>query len=162
MFVAVAVTAVIKCIRIVPQQSAYIVERLGKFHAVLEAGFHVLIPFVDRVAYKVPLQEIPMDTDPKAAITKDNVTVTIDGVLYYQVTNPSQAAYGTSNFETAIEMLSKTTLRSEVGQRELDKLLEERAAINTAVVSALDEAATNWGVKVLRYEVKDITPPTTC
>lgn len=155
----VAAVVVAKCIRIVPQQSAFVVERLGKFHAVLEAGFHVLIPFVDRVAYRVPLQEIPMDTEPQSAITRDNVTVTLDGVLYYQVTDPRQAAYGTSNFETAIEMLAKTTLRSEVGKRELDKLLEERATINTAVISALDEAALNWGVKVLRYEVKDITPP---
>lgn len=154
-----AVVTIIKCIRIVPQQSAFIVERLGKFHATLDAGLHILIPFVDRVAYRVPLQEIPMDTDPQAAITKDNVTVTIDGVLYYQVTDPQSAAYGTSDFEAAIEMLAKTTLRSEVGKRELDRLLEERSTINAAVVSALDEASQGWGVKVLRYEVKDITPP---
>jgi len=154
-----AVVTIIKCIRIVPQQSAFIVERLGKFHATLDAGLHILIPFVDRVAYRVPLQEIPMDTDPQAAITKDNVTVTIDGVLYYQVTDPQSAAYGTSDFEAAIEMLAKTTLRSEVGKRELDRLLEERGTINAAVVSALDEASQGWGVKVLRYEVKDITPP---
>lgn len=154
-----AVVMVMKCIRIVPQQSAFIVERLGKYHATLTAGLHILIPFVDRVAYRIPLQEIPMDTDPQAAITRDNVTVTLDGVLYYQVTNPQAAAYGTSDFETAIEMLAKTTLRSEVGKRELDRLLEERTTINTAVVSALDEASSVWGVKVLRYEVKDITPP---
>ncbi len=155
----VAVVAIIKCVRIVPQQSAFIVERLGKYHDTLHAGLHILIPFVDRVAYRVPLQEIPMDTDPQGAITRDNVTVTIDGVLYYQVTDPHAAAYGTSDFETAIEMLAKTTLRSEVGKRELDRLLEERSTINAAVVGALDEASQGWGVKVLRYEVKDITPP---
>lgn len=158
-FVAIAVVTVIKAIRIVPQQSAFIVERLGKFHGILEAGLHFLIPFVDRVAYQMPLQEIPMDTDPQVAITKDNVTVTIDGVLYFQVTDPEAAAYGTTDFEQAIEMLAKTTLRSEVGKRDLDRLLEDRQTINTAVVAVLDEAATTWGVKVLRYEVKDITPP---
>lgn len=144
---------------VVPQQTVAVVERLGKFHSSLNAGLHFLIPFVDRVAYKVPLQEIPLDTDPQNAITKDNVTVSIDGVLYFRVTDPKAAAYGTSNFRAAIENLAKTSLRSEVGKRELDKLLEDRQAINTAVVQALDEASTAWGVKVLRYEVKDITPP---
>lgn len=158
-FVAIAVVTVIKAVRIVPQQSVFIVERLGKFHGNLEAGLHFLIPFVDRVAYEMPLQEIPMDTDPQVAITKDNVTVTIDGVLYFQVTDPQAAAYGTTDFEQAIEMLAKTTLRSEVGKRDLDRLLEDRQTINTAVVAVLDEAAATWGVKVLRYEVKDITPP---
>ena len=156
----VAVVLVAQSIRIVPQQSAFIVERLGRYAGTLEAGLHVLVPFVDRVAYKVPLQEIPMDTEPQGAITADNVTVTLDGVLYYQVTDPKAAAYGTSDYETAIEMLAKTTLRSEVGKRELDRLLEERSTINTAVVAALDEASQSWGVKVLRYEVKDIVPPT--
>jgi len=161
-FIILAIVAVVllaKSIVIVPQQSAYIVERLGRYAGTLEAGLHILTPFIDRIAYKVPLQEIPMDTDPQGAITADNVTVTLDGVLYYRVTDPHAAAYGTSDYETAIEMLAKTTLRSEVGKRELDKLLEERGAINTAVVAVLDEAGTSWGVKVLRYEVKDITPP---
>lgn len=156
--VIVAVT-VAKGIRIVPQQSAYVVERLGKYHATLEAGLHILIPYIDRVAHRIPLQEIPMDTEPQTAITRDNVTVTVDGVLYYQVTDAQAAAYGTSNFRMAIEMLAKTTLRSEIGKRELDRLLEERGAMNAAVVAALDEASQGWGVKVLRYEVKDITPP---
>jgi regulator of protease activity HflC (stomatin/prohibitin superfamily) len=118
-----------------------------------------LIPFIDRVAHRVPLQEIPMDTEPQSAITRDNVTVSVDGILYYQVTDPRSAAYGTSDFRIAIELLAKTTLRSEIGKYELDKLLEERQAINVAVVNALDEASVGWGVKVLRYEVKDITPP---
>jgi regulator of protease activity HflC (stomatin/prohibitin superfamily) len=156
----VAVVLVAKAIVIVPQQSAYIVERLGRYSATLEAGLHILTPFIDRVAYKVPLQEIPMDTDPQGAITADNVSVQLDGVLYYRITDAHAAAYGTSDYETAIEMLAKTTLRSEVGKRELDKLLEERSTINTAVVAALDEAGSSWGVKVMRYEVKDITPPT--
>lgn len=155
----VVLVALAQSVKIVPQQTAFIVERLGKYHATLSAGLHILIPFVDRVAYEVPLQEIPMDTDPQGAITADNVTVTLDGVLYYQVTDAHAAAYGTSDYETAIEMLAKTTLRSEVGKRELDKLLEERASINTAVVAVLDQAGLNWGVKVLRYEVKDIVPP---
>lgn len=155
----VAVVLVAKSVVIVPQQSAYIVERLGRYSATLDAGLHILAPFIDRVAYKVPLQEIPMDTDPQGAITADNVTVTMDGVLYYRVTDAHAAAYGTSDYETAIEMLAKTTLRSEVGKRELDKLLEERSTINTAVVAALDEAGSSWGVKVMRYEVKDILPP---
>ena len=157
--VVLSALLVYKGIRIVPQQTACIVERVGKYHATLHAGIHVLLPFIDRVAYVIPLQEIPMDTDPQAAITRDNVGVTMEGVLYYQVTDPKAAAYGTTDFETAIEMLAKTTLRSEVGKRELDRLLEEREAINAAVVSALDEASSGWGVKVLRYEVKDIMPP---
>lgn len=159
LFAAVAIIFIRGAIRVVPQQAAYVVERLGKYHTTLHAGLHILIPFIDRVAYKLPLQEIPRDTDPQVAITRDNVTVTIDGVLYYQVTDPKAAAYGTSDFRSAIENLSKTTLRAEAGKRELDKLLEDRAVMNAAVVSALDEASLTWGVKVLRYEVKDITPP---
>ncbi len=159
-FLIAAIVTVVKAVRIVPQQSAYVVERLGKYFGTLEAGLHFLIPFVDRVAYEVPLQEIPLDEGTAlSAITRDNVTVSIDGVLYYQVTDARQAAYGTADYEAAIEVLAKTTLRSEVGKRDLDKLLEDRQSINTAVISALDEAALNWGVKVLRYEVKDITPP---
>lgn len=154
-----AIVFAIKSIRVVPQQTAFVVERLGKYHATMEAGLHLLVPFVDRVAYKLPLQEIPMDTEPQTAITKDNVTVSIDGVLYYQVTDPHSAAYGTSDFRAAIENLAKTTLRSEAGKRALDELLSDRAAMNAAVVLVLDDASVNWGVKVLRYEVKDISPP---
>ena len=144
---------------VVQQQTVAIVERLGKYHSSLDAGLHFLIPFIDRIAYKVPLQEVPLDTDPQAAITKDNVTVEIDGVLYFRVTDPKAAAYGTSDYRYAIENLAKTSLRSEVGKRELDKLLEDRQTLNTQVVQALDEASATWGVKVLRYEVKDIKPP---
>lgn len=147
------------CVRIVPQQSVFVVERLGKFNGALEAGLHLLVPFIDRVAYKIPLQEIPLQTSSQTAITKDNVTITLDAVLYYQVTNPRSAAYGTSDFQTAIEVLAQTTLRSEVGKLELDKLLEERQSINAAVVNALDRAGVEWGVKCLRYEVKDLVPP---
>lgn len=157
---ALAVIVIVaQSVRIVPQQTAFVVERLGRYHVTMEAGPHILIPFIDRVAYKIPLQEIPLDTAPQAAITRDNVTVTMDGVLYYQVTDPRAAAYGTANYQFAIENLAKTTLRSAAGQRELDKLLEDREALNRAVVDALDEASVNWGVKVKRYEVKDITPP---
>ena len=159
LFVVGAMVTIAKSIRIVPQQTSLIIERLGKYHTTLHAGLHILIPFIDRVAHRVPLQEIPMDTEPQSAITRDNVTVSVDGILYYQVTDPRSAAYGTSDFRIAIELLAKTTLRSEIGKYELDKLLEERQAINVAVVNALDEASVGWGVKVLRYEVKDITPP---
>jgi regulator of protease activity HflC (stomatin/prohibitin superfamily) len=155
----VIVVFVAKAIRVVPQQSAFVVERLGRYQETLTAGLHVLIPLVDRVAYKHVLKEVPMDVAPQICITKDNTQVTIDGILYYQVTDPKLASYGSSDYEMAIEQLAKTTLRSEVGKKELDKLLEERSTINVAVVAALDEASSGWGVKVLRYEVKDITPP---
>jgi regulator of protease activity HflC (stomatin/prohibitin superfamily) len=146
-------------VKIVPQQNAFIIERFGKFTGSLEAGLHFLIPFVDRVAYRINLQETPIETDRQEAITRDNVVVTLDGVLYFRVTNAQQAAYNTSDFEAAIELLAQTALRSEVGKRELDKLLEDRVNINTAVVGVLDEASRQWGVKVLRYEVRDLTPP---
>lgn len=144
---------------IVPQQSMYVVERIGKYSESLDAGLSFLIPFVDRVAYRHSLKEVPYDVAPQVCITRDNSQVQIDGILYYQVTDARMASYGTSNFEMAIEQLAKTTLRSEVGKRELDRLLEDRMAINQAVVAALDEASPSWGVKVLRYEVKDIVPP---
>ncbi len=148
-----------RAIVVVPQQSAYVVERLGRYCATLEAGLHVVVPFIDRIAYRHNLKEVPYDVDPQVCITRDNSQVKIDGILYYQVTEARLASYGTSNFEIAIEQLAKTTLRSEAGRRDLDKLLEERADINQAVVSALDEASPGWGVKVLRYEIKDIVPP---
>lgn len=150
---------VISAIRVVPQQSAYVVERLGRYQLTQTAGLLFLVPFIDRVAYKHSLKEVPMDVEPQVTITRDNSQVTIDGILYFQVTDAKLASYGTSNYMMAIVQLAKTTLRSEVGRRELDRLLEERATINGAVVAALDEASAAWGVKVLRYEVKDITPP---
>lgn len=144
---------------VVPQQSVFVLERLGRYGGSLEAGLHFIVPFVDRVAYRHSMKEVPYDVAPQVCITRDNSQVQIDGILYYQVTDARMASYGTSNFEMAIEQLAKTTLRSEVGKRELDKLLEERSAINQSVVAALDEASPGWGVKVLRYEVKDIVPP---
>ena len=149
----------IKAIKVVPQQSAWIVERLGKFHAVLNPGLNVVIPFIDRVAYKHSLKEVPLDTPSQVCITKDNTQLSVDGVLFFQVTDPMRASYGTSNYILAITQLAQTTLRSVIGKMELDKTFEERELINKSVVSAIDEAALNWGVKVLRYEIKDLTPP---
>ena len=146
-------------VAVVPQQTAWVVERLGKFHAVLNPGLNFIIPFVDRVAYKHSLKEVPLDTPSQVCITKDNTQLTVDGVLYFQVTDPQRASYGTSNYIIAITQLAQTTLRSVVGRMELDKTFEERDVINRDVVSAIDEAALNWGVKVLRYEIKDLTPP---
>ncbi|AQR66713.1 paraslipin [Aquaspirillum sp. LM1] len=158
--VFVLIGVVIKsAVLVIPQQHAYVIERLGKYHGTLTAGLNLIIPFVDRIAYRHTLKEVPYDVEPQACITRDNSQVKIDGILYFQVTDAKLASYGTSDYEMAIEQLAKTTLRSEVGQRDLDKLLEERSAINNAVVSALDEASLGWGVKVLRYEVKDIVPP---
>lgn len=150
---------VLRMIQIVPQQTVFVVERLGCYHETLTAGLHFLVPFIDRIAYRHSLKEFPYDVDPQVCITHDNTQVQIDGILYYQVTDPKQASYGASNYEQAIEQLAKTTLRSEVGKRDLDKLLEDRDAINKSVVAALDEASSTWGVKVLRYEIKDIVPP---
>ena len=158
-FAALIALIAFKSIVIVPHASALVVERLGKYNETLSAGLHILIPFLDRVAYKFHLQETPYDTTEQEAITADNVSIVVDGVLYYQVTTPKDAAYGTTNFRTAIEMLAKTTLRSEIGKRALDTLLEERASINAAIVTVLDQASQTWGVKVLRYELKDITLP---
>lgn len=158
--VFVLIGVVIKsAVLVIPQQHAYVIERLGKYYGTLTAGLNLIIPFVDRIAYRHTLKEVPYDVEPQVCITRDNSQVKIDGILYFQVTDAKLASYGTSDYEMAIEQLAKTTLRSEVGQRDLDKLLEERSAINNAVVSALDEASLGWGVKVLRYEVKDIVPP---
>ena len=154
-----AIVFAFQAIKVVPQQSAWIVERLGKFHAVLSPGLNVVIPFVDRVAYKHSLKEIPLDTPSQVCITKDNTQLSVDGVLFFQVTDPKRASYGTSNYIIAITQLAQTTLRSVIGKMELDKTFEERDLINQSVVSAIDEAALNWGVKVLRYEIKDLTPP---
>ncbi len=148
-----------KAVRVVPQQNAWVVERLGKYHNTLTPGLNYLLPFVDVVAYKHSLKEITLDVPSQVCITRDNTQLQVDGILYFQVTDAMRASYGSSNYVIAITQLAQTTLRSVVGRMELDKTFEERAVINTAVVNALDEAALNWGVKVLRYEIKDLTPP---
>ena len=156
---ALVITFIIKAVTIVPQQHAWVVERLGKFHAALGPGLKIVIPFVDRIAYKHSLKEIPLDTPSQVCITKDNTQLAVDGVLFFQVTDPQRASYGSSNYIVAITQLAQTTLRSVIGKLELDKTFEEREFINHSVVSSIDEAAMNWGVKVLRYEIKDLTPP---
>ena len=155
----VALITVVKAIRVVPQQHAWVVERLGRFHAVLEPGLNFVIPFVDRVAFRHDLREIPLDIPPQVCITKDNTQLQVDGILYFQVTDPKLASYGSSNYVLAITQLAQTLLRSVIGRIELDRTFEERDQINASVVSALDAAASTWGVKVLRYEIKDLTPP---
>ncbi|MDP2361910.1 MAG: SPFH domain-containing protein [bacterium] len=150
---------IMSAIKVVPQQHAFVVERLGKFHVVLSPGLSFLLPFIDRVAYRHLLKEIPLDVPSQVCITRDNTQLTVDGILYFQVTDPMRASYGASNYVVAISQLAQTTLRSVIGRMELDKTFEERDAINASVVQALDEAALNWGVKVLRYEIKDLTPP---
>ena len=152
--VIVAKTAVV-----VPQQSAFVVERLGRFHGILNAGFHVLLPFVDVIRYRHSLKEIAVDIPAQVCITRDNVQVGVDGVLYLKVLNPERASYGIADYMFAISQLAQTTLRSEVGKIDLDRTFEERTNINTQVVSELDKASEAWGVKVLRYEIKNITPP---
>src|SRR5437763_6146917 len=155
----IAIVFVIKTINVVPQQHAWVVERLGKYHATLAPGLNIVVPFVDRIAYKHVLKEIPLDVPPQVCITRDNTQLQVDGILYFQVTDPTRASYGASNYIVAITQLAQTTLRSVIGKLELDKTFEERDIINAQVVQAIDEAALNWGVKVLRYEIKDLTPP---
>jgi len=155
----VVVILVIRTIRVVPQQRAWVLERLGRFHSVLQPGLNFVVPFLDRVAYKHDLREIPLDVPPQICITRDNTQLQVDGILYFQVTDPRLASYGASNYVLAITQLAQTTLRSVIGRMELDRAFEERDQINAAVVNALDAAAANWGVKVLRYEIKDLTPP---
>ena len=150
---------VIKAVKVVPQQYALVIERLGKFHSTLAPGLNIVVPFIDRVAYKHMLKEVPLDVPSQICITRDNTQLQVDGILYFQVTEPKLASYGTSNYVVAITQLAQTTLRSVIGKMELDKTFEEREHINSAVVAALDEAASSWGVKVLRYEIKDLTPP---
>jgi regulator of protease activity HflC (stomatin/prohibitin superfamily) len=152
--IVIAKTAIV-----VPQQSAYVVERLGRYSGTLQAGFHVLLPFVDTIRYRHSLKEMAVDIPAQVCITRDNVQVGVDGVLYLKVLNPERASYGISDYMFAISQLAQTTLRSEVGKIDLDKTFEERTNINTAVVSELDKASESWGVKVLRYEIKNITPP---
>ena len=154
-----ALVFVLQAVRVVPQQSAQVVERLGRFHAVLSPGLNIIIPFVDRVAYRHSLKEIPLDVPSQVCITKDNTQLKVDGILYFQVTDPQRASYGSSDYIMAITQLAQTTLRSVIGKMELDKTFEERDEINASVVAALDEAAVSWGVKVLRYEIKDLVPP---
>ena len=155
----IAVIFISRSIKVVPQQHAWVVERLGKYHATLTPGLNILVPFVDRVAYKHVLKEIPLDIPSQVCITRDNTQLQVDGILYFQVTDAMRASYGSSNYITAISQLAQTSLRSVIGKLELDKTFEERAIINSQVVAAIDEAALNWGVKVLRYEIKDLTPP---
>ena len=155
----IAAIFVSRSIKVTPQQNAWVVERLGKYHATLTPGLNFVVPFVDRVAYKHSLKEIPLDVPSQVCITRDNTQLQVDGIIYFQVTDAMRASYGSSNYIVAITQLAQTTLRSVIGKMELDKTFEERAVINSSVVSALDEAAMNWGVKVLRYEIKDLTPP---
>jgi len=148
-----------KTIRIVPQKMAYIIERLGKYSTTLEAGFHILAPFLDRVAYKHTLKEQAVDVAPQQCITRDNIAVEVDGILYMQVVDPKKASYGINNYQFASAQLAQTTMRSVMGKLELDKTFEERETVNSAIVDAVDKASDPWGVKVTRYEVKNILPP---
>ncbi|NLT50667.1 MAG: paraslipin [Ignavibacteria bacterium] len=149
----------VKTLRTVPQRSAYIVERLGKYNATLEAGFHILVPFVDKIAYKHSLKEQALDVPSQMCITKDNISVEVDGILYIQVIDPMKASYGINNYQFAATQLAQTTMRSVMGKLELDRTFEERDTINVAIVEAVDKASEPWGVKVTRYEVKNILPP---
>ena len=158
-FVIFVMIVVSKMARVVPQQNAFVVERLGKFSGTLGAGFHFLVPFLDVVRYKHSLKEQAIDIPEQICITRDNVTVGVDGVLYLKVLNPERASYGISDYVWAITQLAQTTLRSEIGKIELDRTFEERTNINSQVVNELDKASEAWGVKVLRYEIKNITPP---
>jgi regulator of protease activity HflC (stomatin/prohibitin superfamily) len=159
LFFILAIVFVVKTINVVPQQHAWVVERLGKYHSTLGPGLNIVVPFIDRIAYKHILKEIPLDVPPQVCITKDNTQLTVDGIIYFQVTDAMRASYGASNYVAAITQLCQTTLRSVIGKMELDKTFEERDHINTTIVNAIDDSAANWGVKVLRYEIKDLTPP---
>src|SRR4051812_4025192 len=159
LFFGVVIAFVIEGVRIVPQQFAYVVERFGRFHEVLEPGLNLIIPFLDRIAYTHSLKEVPLDVPEQVCITKDNTQLAVDGVLYYQVTDPRLASYGSANYIGAISQLAQTTLRSVIGKMELDKTFESREDINRHIVASLDEAGRNWGIKVLRYEIKSLTPP---
>ncbi len=158
-FIIFAIVAFFKTIRIVPQKEAYIIERLGRYSKTLEAGFHILFPFIDRVAYRRSLKEEAMDVPQQSCITKDNVSIRVDGVLYMQVVDPQKSAYGIQDYKYAAIQLAQTTMRSVFGTFDLDQTFESRDTINTRVVQAVDEASEAWGVKVTRYEIKDIEPP---
>lgn len=164
LYVAIAITLVVvfviaKTAVVVPQQNAYVIERLGKFSRVLNAGFHILIPFIERIAYRHTLKEQAVDIAEQVCITNDNVQVGVDGVLYMQVLDPGRASYGIGDYMFAISQIAQTTLRSEIGKIDLDRTFEERGTINSNVVEELDKASDPWGVKVLRYEIKNINPP---
>ena len=155
----IAAIFIVQTFKIVPQQHAWVVERLGRYDRTLTPGLKFVVPFVERVAYRHSLKEVPLDVPSQVCITKDNTQLQVDGIIFFQITDPMRASYGSTNYVIAITQLAQTTLRSVIGKMELDKTFEERDAINASVVSALDEAAANWGVKVLRYEIKDLTPP---
>ena len=155
----IAAIFIFQTFKIVPQQHAWVIERLGKYDRTLTPGLSFVMPFVERVAYKHSLKEVPLDVPSQVCITRDNTQLQVDGIIYYQITDPMRASYGSSNYVFAITQLAQTLLRSVIGKMELDRTFEERDSINAHVVNALDEAATNWGVKVLRYEIKDLTPP---
>ena len=155
----IAAIFIFQTFKIVPQQNAWIVERLGRYDRTLTPGLKFVVPFIERVAYKHSLKEVPLDVPSQVCITRDNTQLQVDGIIYYQVTDPMRASYGSSNYVLAITQLAQTMLRSVIGKMELDRTFEERDTINAHVVAALDEAAQNWGVKVLRYEIKDLTPP---
>ncbi len=157
--VVIVVIIFFKCVRIVPQKKAFIVERLGKYSKTLEAGLHVLVPFIDKVSYKHNLKEQAVDVPPQACITKDNIAVEVDGILYMQVVDAAKASYGIGDYVFASTQLAQTTMRSVMGKLDLDRTFEERETINGAIVDAVDRASDPWGVKVTRYEVKNITPP---
>jgi regulator of protease activity HflC (stomatin/prohibitin superfamily) len=157
--VAMMVVLVVEGVRIVPQQSAWVVERLGKFDRVLEPGFNVIVPFVERIAYRHSLKEVPLDVPEQICITKDNTQLSVDGIIYFQVVDPKLASYGSSDYIQAITQLAQTALRSVIGKMELDRTFESRDEINHTVVSVLDDAGRTWGIKVLRYEIKSLTPP---
>ncbi len=158
-FAVIAVIFISQTFKIVPQQNAWVVERLGKYDRTLTPGLKFVVPFIEKVAYKHSLKEVPLDVPSQVCITRDNTQLQVDGIIYFQVTDPMRASYGSSNYIVAITQLAQTLLRSVIGKMELDKTFEERDTINASVVSALYEAAANWGVKVLRYEIKDLTPP---
>jgi len=150
---------IFKSIQIVPQQQAWVKERLGKYAGTLSPGLNFIVPFIDKIAYRHSLKEVPLDVPSQICITRDNTQLEVDGILYFQVTDPKHASYGSSNYIMAVTQLAQTSLRSVIGKLELDRTFEERDMINAQVVNAIDEAALNWGVKVLRYEIKDLTPP---
>jgi len=154
-----AVFTLMRAVRIVPQQQAWVIERLGRFHGTLTSGIQLIVPILDRVAYKFDMREIPMDVPEQVCITKDNTRLSVDGVLYYQITNAQNAAYGTNDVITAVVQLVQTTMRAEVGKLALDECLSQRETLNKGVVDVLTEAASGWGVKVLRYEIRNLTPP---
>ena len=155
----ISILFVYKTVKVVPQQQAWVVERLGKYHGSLLPGLNFVVPFVDRVIQRHSLNEVPLDVPRQICITRDNTQLQVDGILYFQVTDPKLASYGSSDYIIAVTQLAQTSLRSVIGKLELDKTFEERSIINAQVVNAIDEAALNWGVKVLRYEIKDLTPP---